>query len=884
MSTRNTLAALVLLLLAPLFLLGDSVFGPRTFVPYDLAQYPPVSLGLSDEQLRATTAGQNADVTEIPVTFLPELGFAAQEVRAGRLPEWNPFARSGTPLLATSVVGLLYPPNWQLLLRDDPAAGLGVAAYGSLVLGELLMFGLLRALGLRRSAAVFGALAFVFSGTAYVNAYYFMRLPALMWLPGMLWAALAASGRQGRERIPALAGLSVSVAMAWLAGFPSYAAGSTLALGVAGAALVCRSAAARGWRQAASLAAGLSGAAVLGFALAAVQLLPMFAFFPESNRTVAPTLASRAVEAFDPASLLGYLLPDAFGHPGARDLPYDHSPLMLWLSRKSTWDGVPFLPPNYNFTEATVFPGAPVLFLALAGLLGGRRFRVVAAGTWILLATLAVAPRPLAALYELPGFRNVPPMRFIGPACAMVAILAALGVQRALDADMRKRWWGVGVVACTVALAALVARVYVASHSAADWLAIMRGPLHEHYRRADPGLGIGAVDAWIGPFMAAGRARLIDNLDYAAVGAGLVAVWLLLLPLLPRARGTMVAIAIAGTVLGQVSLARGVCGGRELRVPIDSVVHEFLREERDAARVTGGFTIARGCAADGPALAVQLPAGTLMPDRIRDLNVYTFVDKRSHLPFLHGYGPQQLVRNFWVNALPDGPGLRSRYLDLLGVRYVLAAGPMEFAGVQVGPAIDARGGVFRVYRRDSAMPRAFTVARVRVVAEPGGVPGADGQDLVDHALAAALVGSAFEPHREVLVTAATAARLGPADDSGAGRAVVFERDDPEDVVVRIAPGGRGYLVLNDTFMSGWSATIDGVPAELLRGNLFMRVIEVPPDEVVVRMRYRTPRLALGATVTAGALVVLMAGLVAWGVRRGGAAQRAAPGRATTPTA
>ncbi len=38
--------ALVLILLAPLFLLWPSVFGGRTYVPYDLAIFPPVLLAV----------------------------------------------------------------------------------------------------------------------------------------------------------------------------------------------------------------------------------------------------------------------------------------------------------------------------------------------------------------------------------------------------------------------------------------------------------------------------------------------------------------------------------------------------------------------------------------------------------------------------------------------------------------------------------------------------------------------------------------------------------------------------------------------------------------------------------------------------------------------
>src|ERR1051325_10076290 len=37
---------------------------------------------------------------------------AAQIIRAGHLPLWNPYIFSGMPLFATAQVGILYPLNW----------------------------------------------------------------------------------------------------------------------------------------------------------------------------------------------------------------------------------------------------------------------------------------------------------------------------------------------------------------------------------------------------------------------------------------------------------------------------------------------------------------------------------------------------------------------------------------------------------------------------------------------------------------------------------------------------------------------------------------------------------------------------------------------------
>jgi hypothetical protein len=114
-----------LLVLQPLLWLWPCVFGNRTFVPYDTAEYPPASIALTQAQQQALRSGTNHDVTEVPVWFLPEFGIARDELRAGRLPTWDPHPRGGAPLHAHGLIGLCYPPNWLAITPDDPSTRLG---------------------------------------------------------------------------------------------------------------------------------------------------------------------------------------------------------------------------------------------------------------------------------------------------------------------------------------------------------------------------------------------------------------------------------------------------------------------------------------------------------------------------------------------------------------------------------------------------------------------------------------------------------------------------------------------------------------------------------------------------------------------------------------
>lgn len=98
---------------------------------------------------------------------------------------------------------------------------------------------------------------------------------------------------------------------------------------------------------------------------------------------------------------------------------------------------------------------------------------------------------------------------------------------------------------------------------------------------------------------------------------------------------------------------------------------------------------------------------------------------------------------------------------------------------------------------------------------------------------------------------------------GASGDVRVVRDEPSDVALDVAASAPGVLVLNDAWAPGWSATVDGAPASILRANWLARAVAVPEGRHRVAFRYRTPLLREGWAL-AGALGL---GLLAWAARR-----------------
>ncbi len=79
-------------------------------------------------------------------------------------------------------------------------------------------------------------------------------------------------------------------------------------------------------------------------------------------------------------------------------------------------------------------------------------------------------------------------------------------------------------------------------------------------------------------------------------------------------------------------------------------------------------------------------------------------------------------------------------------------------------------------------------------------------------------------------------------------------DRIERLTLRCHASAASYAVVADAFFPGWSATVDGAPAPILRANLAERAVPVPAGDHTVALAYRPAHLAAGAVVSLLALV------------------------------
>jgi hypothetical protein len=163
---------------------------------------------------------------------------------------------------------------------------------------------------------------------------------------------------------------------------------------------------------------------------------------------------------------------------------------------------------------------------------------------------------------------------------------------------------------------------------------------------------------------------------------------------------------------------------------------------------------------------------------------------------------------------------------------------------------DWNGSHYIVQRNPTALPRAYVVPRATSLAEHAGVVLTTFGDL--------------DPHQSVVMNhdplGALELEPGPRQEFTAAEWTTMDPDRP---ALRVTTQAPGLLVVADTWMPGWSATVDGQPAPVLRGNYAQRVIPLrEPGRHTIVMAYRAPGFVLGCAITTLSVLawVLVAGL------------------------
>jgi hypothetical protein len=158
----------------------------------------------------------------------------------------------------------------------------------------------------------------------------------------------------------------------------------------------------------------------------------------------------------------------------------------------------------------------------------------------------------------------------------------------------------------------------------------------------------------------------------------------------------------------------------------------------------------------------------------------------------------------------------------------------------------------RVLENTAAFPRAFLVPSARIAPSLG-------------TALSQMVHQPFQPDQEVILADDTMTQsVGLAAERGGHGTATVTDYGPNSVRVHTSADGDAWLVLSDTYYPGWTASVDGKPAGVLRGDVLFRVVPVPAGEHEIVLQFQPTSVKLGAIISLISLVVLVIGLVVAG--------------------
>jgi len=156
-------------------------------------------------------------------------------------------------------------------------------------------------------------------------------------------------------------------------------------------------------------------------------------------------------------------------------------------------------------------------------------------------------------------------------------------------------------------------------------------------------------------------------------------------------------------------------------------------------------------------------------------------------------------------------------------------------------------GPFAVFEFTGALPRVKLYSRWLV-------------NTNDAQILQALVRPEFDPAQTVLVSTPEPglAAAGTNDNSGT---VDYKSYAPTDITLAATTPAPAVLLLNDKYDPGWSVTVDGQPAPVLRCNYIMRGVYLSPGAHTVNFKYRQPVTPLYITLAGFVAAALLSGFL-----------------------
>ncbi len=722
--------------------------------------------------------------------WLPRSCLMGRSLSAGHVPLWNPFEMAGTPFAADAQSGWLSLPSMVLSWAFGCGGGLRALIVLNPILAGLGLHWFLRRERLGRVAATAGGLSLAMAMAASSVAISLPFAGTLAWTPLVL---VGASGYLSAERFARRLPWLALGAFAWGQVATSHLShGLVMCTGLTFAYLVSRgvhevrSGRMRGW-VALTLVAGFL--AFLPLASLAI-LVPRF------------SLISRSSLRAGYGALEGTLARAA----GIEDRP---------IPTTGIWSGWPFTLASAPgaYVGATILLLLPTAFrdvrlryltaaVAATGAVGyALTLSLFVGAGWFRRVILAL---PFGDVY----LHNPGRLRYL--ALLVAPVLGAIGVQGLLDRlpSFREAMWWIGggavvFLALPVALGASRERLLVFALGGLALVLAVRFLLRAKRWGAIAIVGALALELLAGALWSSayegGTVYFgLEGTDHPALPYGAL-----------RWPNTPLDAYLDPGPIARAIQRTGRNDGRYVAwIPPAAVFNKGYL-----------FTQDRG---DWPALLL----GRAIVFGLRDALGYSPIQLNRYWSYIRATNRLPVFYNASVLQLPEIEDVR-----LLGIRYLIV--PEGVPPPLAGEALATEAG-YDLYEVQGWQPRVSVVPDWRFVRS--GVP----------ALQTVLT-RGFDPAAQAIVEGDP--HLGAPAPSAAPGTAVYDELLPEDVRISVEASAPSIVVVRNSWDKGWSATVDGRPAPVLRADYLLQGVPVPAGRHEIQLTYREPSIGRGVALS-----------------------------------
>jgi len=741
------------------------------------------------------------------------------QLRAGRLPLWNPYVLCGFPFIVDPIQGIFYPLNVLFLLLPVPLAFSWTVGL-HLWIGSYFMYRFVARLtgnvwsGLG-AAIVFGFSAFQ-AGRIYLGS--IPQLCTMAWLPCLFYLAesFCREPRRGYA-----ASIAFVVGLQCLSGHLQFSFYNLVALVLyAGFRLVYPVPARPTSRERVGQAARLSLSLVLGIGIACAVLVPLAYLQALSIRAGGGGRLFQQLGPFPPDQLIAFVAPDFFGNE---------------LSRPYWGDGL--------MAMNMVYVGGMALLLVAAALVPGVRGH---RGVALFFAGLALLSLLLAMGRYVPGFiylyKYVPGFRlfrfvsrWVSVTSFSLAVLAGLGLRVLFEAKGRNPAGGIDlhargalrIAAAAVGLGAALALAYLflpwgpIGRSNA-WLELVRlGPNLAPKETMTPAFAARALET--------AKASLIRPIVLFPLCGGLLYVWVRT----PRRRS----LAAVATLCVMYLDLRSYSSQFIIPYPVrnlswDPEIVSLLRSDQDPYRVETRM----------PVEALPLPGASIATYRYVNRYNQSYINRGMLYGIANVGGLFSLTdRRYMEFALGDPWYTFENHLlkdartaDMLNVRYLVAPPDAPPGDRDVEEVLRTPREV--LYKNHRALPRAYIVHKA-VSAES------------DEEARALLGDPSFDPRQAVVLIG----QKGPrpvAECPREGERVAIIDYENQRMVVEAELFCPGVLVVSEAMYPGWRCEVDGKRAAIERANYVFRGVFLESGRHTITFSFMPKGLPAGIAVSA----------------------------------